>query len=136
MSFLGVGGDTGALRHLHGVSVSKAEARIAHGSREGGYNVDERRKAAGMTEEEFLEEVRAICRDERAERVMLFGSRARAAHRPHSDFDLAIWGLRSTRAIEERIERIPTLFSADVVNMETCRNAPLLKEVEKHGVLI
>ena len=89
-----------------------------------------------MTEEEFLEKVRAICREERAERVMLFGSRARATHRSHSDFDLAIWGLKSTRAIEERIECIPTLFSADVVNMETCRNALLLMEVEKYGILI
>ena len=89
-----------------------------------------------MTEDEYVKRVRSICRDEHAKRVMLFGSRARGSHLPHSDFDFAVWGLESTRTIEERIERMTTLFSADVINMETCRNAALRREIEEHGVLV
>lgn len=87
-----------------------------------------------MTEQEYQQHIRDLCLAHGATRVVLFGSRARGTNSPRSDFDLAVYGLASTEALQGAIDDLPTLFSADVVNMETCLNPYLIQEVEAHGV--
>jgi predicted nucleotidyltransferase len=70
-------------------------------------------------------------------RVLLFGSRARGAGRPTSDFDLAFEGVEDPKAWQEfRLDQIYEpicLFPLDLVRLET---APpeLRAEIERDAV--
>jgi uncharacterized protein len=57
-------------------------------------------------------------------KVFLFGSRAKGTNRDRSDFDIAIEGIASIPghvklAIGDALDKIPTLYSFDVVDMKT-----------------
>lgn len=89
-----------------------------------------------MTAEEYLEAIKKICGRYHAKKVLLFGSRAKGLARPESDFDIAVYGLPDVQPIADAIDDLPTLFSADIVNMETCRSPGMIREVEKYGIQI
>lgn len=89
-----------------------------------------------MTDKEYLENIRMICRRYHAEKVVLFGSRAKGLNGPTSDFDIAVYGVEDTQPIADELDELPTLFSSDVVNMESCRNPRLIREVERYGIQI
>ena len=36
-------------------------------------------------------------------------------------------------ALQEEIENLPTLFTVDVVDMDTCTNSLLLEDIRKYG---
>ena len=36
-------------------------------------------------------------------------------------------------ALEEEIEEIPTLYTVDLLNMDTCRNELILEDIRKYG---
>ena len=87
-----------------------------------------------MTEQDYLNRISAICSTYGAKKVLLFGSRAVGTNAPNSDFDIAVYGTDQVETIREELDELPTLFSADVVDMESCRNKALIEEVEKYGV--
>lgn len=86
-----------------------------------------------MTIDEILTDVITICKRYQAKEVILFGSRAKGTEWKRSDIDLAISGVIRFDDLQEAIENIPTLLSFDVVNMDTCRNDLLLKEIHEYG---
>lgn len=86
-----------------------------------------------MTIESILERIATLCRSERATRALLFGSRAKCTARPESDIDIAVSGARDFEALSEAIEDIPTLYTIDVVNLDTCKNELLLEDIRKYG---
>ncbi|MDC7286789.1 nucleotidyltransferase domain-containing protein [Blautia schinkii] len=86
-----------------------------------------------MTIAEILEEIKTICRKYKVKRVILFGSRAKETATERSDIDLAITGCSQFEELKEEIEEIPTLYSIDIVNLDTCRNQLLLEDIEKYG---
>ena len=60
-------------------------------------------------------------------RVVLFGSRARGDARPRSDFDLAVVGdvpldLKDFYALEDELDKLPTLYRFDWVDLERSSN--------------
>lgn len=54
--------------------------------------------------------------------VILYGSRAKGTAMERSDIDIAVSGVDNFESLVEKVEELPTLFSVDLVNMDTCRN--------------
>lgn len=86
-----------------------------------------------MTITEVLEEAVRICRAHGAKRVILFGSRAKGTATQRSDIDLAVEGVRNVEVLREEIEEIPTLYSFDLVDLDTCENGLLLEDIKEYG---
>ena len=86
-----------------------------------------------MQIQEILEEIQRISRQYGAREVILFGSRAKGTEAERSDIDIAVSGAERFDELEEAIDEIPTLLSFDVVNMDTCQNELLLKEIREYG---
>ena len=86
-----------------------------------------------MTLAKVLEEVRKLCVKYQAQEVVLFGSRAKGTALERSDIDIAVSGVNDFDALEEEIEEIPTLYTVDLLNMDTCRNELILEDIRKYG---
>ena len=65
--------------------------------------------------------------------VILYGSRARGRAIERSDIDIAVSGVDNFESLVEKVEELPTLFSVDLVNMDTCRNQLLLEDIRQYG---
>lgn len=86
-----------------------------------------------MTVEEIIRETAEICRGFGATEVVLFGSRAKGTARERSDIDIAVSGAEDFEDLVEKVEDLPTLYSVDLVNMDTCRNELLLEDIRQYG---
>ena len=86
-----------------------------------------------MTVEEIIRETAALCRSFGAKEVILFGSRAKGTARERSDIDIAVSGAEDFEDLMEKVEDLPTLYSVDLVNMDTCRNQLLLEDIRQYG---
>ncbi len=73
-----------------------------------------------------------------AERIVLYGSRARGDHRPQSDIDLAVFGMApgNEALFREAIDELPTLLSIDLVFVSDVTDPALIKNIEKDGVTL
>lgn len=86
-----------------------------------------------MKVEEIIQAVIKICNEFQAKEVVLYGSRAKGTARERSDIDIAVSGVNDSDLLVEKIEDLPTLYSVDVLNMDTCRNELLMEDVRKYG---
>lgn len=86
-----------------------------------------------MKPEEVISRVAELCREHSAQEVILYGSRAKGTARERSDIDIAVSGVNNFDELAERVEDIPTLYSVDLVNMDTCRNNLLLEDIRQYG---
>ena len=86
-----------------------------------------------MRAEEVIEEVADLCRQFQAKKVILYGSRAKGTARERSDIDIAVSGVDNFELLVETAEELPTLYSVDMVNMDTCRNQLLLEDIRQYG---
>lgn len=86
-----------------------------------------------MRSEEVIEEVADLCRQFQAKKVILYGSRAKGKARERSDIDIAVSGVDNFELLVEKVEELPTLYSVDMVNMDTCRNQLLLEDIRQYG---
>lgn len=68
-----------------------------------------------MTQEEILEKIVEICKTNKVQEAILFGSRAKGTAHEKSDFDIAVSGVTDIETLREQIDEIPTLYSFDVV---------------------
>ena len=50
-----------------------------------------------------------------------------------SDIDIAVTGVKDFDALVEEVENLPTLYSVDMVNMDTCKNQLLLEDIRQYG---
>ena len=50
-----------------------------------------------------------------------------------SDIDIAVSGVECFDELVEKIEELPTLYSVDLLNMDTCRNELLLEDIKQYG---
>ena len=86
-----------------------------------------------MKVEEVISRVAELCRQHDAQKVILYGSRAKGTALERSDIDIAVSGVNDFDLLVEKIEELPTLYSVDVLNMDTCRNELLMEDVRKYG---
>jgi predicted nucleotidyltransferase len=87
--------------------------------------------------EHVYNQIREICAEERAARVMLFGSRARGTAEEKSDIDLAVWGCPDFPHLEDRLDNeLWSLLQLDVINMDESSSHELLEEVLKDGKVL
>lgn len=89
---------------------------------------------AGIKYEKIAHEARRLG----ADKVVLYGSRARGDHRERSDIDLAVFGLDGSlySAFMDMIESLPTLLDFDIVFISEINGPTLLANIEKDGVII
>lgn len=71
-----------------------------------------------------------------AQKLVLFGSRARGDYHAASDIDLAVYGLKSELPLRNALEELLTLLKFDVVPVREETDKLLLAEIEKDGVLL
>lgn len=90
-------------------------------------------KGYSMQAEEVIRKVAEICRKYSAEQVTLFGSRAKGTALERSDIDIAVSGVADFGEMREEIEMLPTLFTVDIVNIDTCTNQLLLEDIKRYG---
>lgn len=86
-----------------------------------------------MTAEAVQEKVKELCVAHHARCVILFGSRAKGTALQCSDIDIAVSGVSDMETLREEIDEIPTLFTVDLVDLDTCANALLIEDIYKYG---
>lgn len=86
-----------------------------------------------MTQEEILSKIIHICKEEKVQNVILFGSRAKGTAHERSDFDVAVSGVKDIEKLREMIDEIPTLYSFDIVDLDECTNQLLKEEIARYG---
>lgn len=86
----------------------------------------------------IYQQIAAIGRRLGADRVVLFGSRARGDNRERSDIDLAVFGLEPILAGRFRLalEDLPTLLSFDLVCVDDGTSPTLLENIKREGVTL
>lgn len=73
-----------------------------------------------------------------AQRLVLFGSRARGDHKERSDIDLAVYGMpeQNRASFWLDAEELPTLLKFDIVHISPATNPEFLHNIEKDGVTL
>lgn len=73
-----------------------------------------------------------------ADKIVLFGSRARNDHRERSDIDIAVYGLADSAraAFRSAVEELPTLLNFDIVFIDDNTDSALLLNIQKDGITL
>ena len=50
-----------------------------------------------------------------------------------SDIEIAVSGVAEFDELLEKVEELPTLYSVDLLNMDTCRNDLLMEDIKQYG---
>ncbi len=63
------------------------------------------------------------------------GPEAKGIATERSDIDIAVSGVKSCDILdlEEKLQDIPTLYTIDLVDLDTCRNQLLLEDIRQYG---
>ena len=88
--------------------------------------------------ENLYRKIAAIGRRFQAERVVLFGSRARGDNRSRSDIDIAVFGASpdDLPAFREQLDELPTLLEFDLVFVTEQTDPKLVANIERDGVIL
>ncbi len=89
-----------------------------------------------MKAEEVIQEVVKLCRIFNADKIILYGSRAKGTATERSDIDIAVSGIDDFDELAMMVEELPTLYSVDLLNMDTCTNKLLLEDIRQYGCKI
>ena len=88
--------------------------------------------------EALYQQLADLARDHGAERLVLFGSRARGDNRERSDIDLAVYGMPEAQrgAFWLDAEELPTLLKLDIVHVSPDTAPEFLCNIKKDGVTL
>ena len=82
-------------------------------------------------------EIISIAKKNGIKKVILFGSRARGDNQAKSDVDIAVYGCRDfTNFYFDVEEKVWTLLTFDIVNMDNDVSEELKREIKRDGVII
>jgi predicted nucleotidyltransferase len=73
-----------------------------------------------------------------AQRLVLYGSRARGDFHARSDVDLAVYGMpeKQRGGFAMEAEELPTLLKLDIVHISPNMDPAFLENIEKDGVVL
>ena len=73
-----------------------------------------------------------------AQRLVLYGSRARGDFQPRSDIDLAVYCMpeKQRGGFAMEAEELPTLLKLDIVHISPNMEPAFLENIEKDGVVL
>lgn len=85
-----------------------------------------------------IEEIRQMAEKNAADKIVLFGSRARGDFSEKSDIDLAVYGCKEFGELAAQLEEnLWSLLELDIINMDSLYiSEELVREIEKDGVTI
>lgn len=88
--------------------------------------------------QDLYTQLAALARQYGAQRLVLFGSRARGDNRYNSDIDLAVYGMpqENQSSFWMDCEDLPTLLKFDIVHIHEGMNPAFLQNIEKDGVTL
>ena len=86
--------------------------------------------------QDLYRQLAALAKQYGAQKMVLFGSRARGDSGPRSDIDLAVCGGDVTRFSLDVDEVIPTLLMFDVVDLDEPVQPELRAAIQREGVVI
>ena len=88
-----------------------------------------------MRVDEVMTEIIQRCRLYGAQKLNLYGSRAKGTATERSEIDIAESGVASHEILDlqENLEEIPTLYSIDLVDLDTCQNQLVLEDIKQYG---
>ena len=88
--------------------------------------------------ETIYQEIKALGKKYKAQKIVLFGSRARGDNHSRSDIDLAIYGMQDSNQslFWSDVDDLPTLLKFDLVFISDNTEHELIKNIEKDGVLL
>ena len=89
-----------------------------------------------MTSDEYFDAVKALIKQYDVKRAVLFGSRAKGTATQHSDFDIAVSGVKDIDGLRDAIYDIPSLFSTDLVHLDRPLSQNLREDIEQYGIQI
>lgn len=78
-----------------------------------------------------MAEYLSISQMKKLQEVILYGSRAKGTARERSDIDIAVTGVDDFDRLVELTEKLPTLYSVDLLNLDTCKNQLLLEDIKQ-----
>ena len=81
-------------------------------------------------------EISGIALANDADRVILFGSRARGTHTEKSDIDIAVCGGDYMSFCNDIDDNVHTLLMFDIIDLNNCKSEDLKEEINKDGVVI
>jgi uncharacterized protein len=92
-------------------------------------------------EQHILDKIREVLRQHAGiERAVIFGSRATASYKPHSDIDLAIYAANVSdeefARLRFEIGELPLVFTIDVVRADTLGEGGLKEKISREGISI
>lgn len=86
---------------------------------------------------DVYKQIAAMAQQFDAERVVLFGSRARGTNGARSDIDLAIYGCSSFDRLQDALqEELWSLLTLDIIDMRKDVSEMLREEIERDGVVL
>lgn len=88
--------------------------------------------------EELYKSIAELGKQYSAEKIVLFGSRARKDNREKSDIDLAVFKMpdENRGLFAQAVESLPTLLQFDIVFVSEKTSSSLLENIKKDGVVI
>ena len=88
--------------------------------------------------EELYNTIAILGKQYLAEKIVLFGSRARGDNREKSDIDIAVFGMPKENHVffAQAVENLPTLLQFDIVFVSSETSALLLENIRKDGITL
>jgi len=93
----------------------------------------------GLKDSDYDLLVNELSKDQRVEKALVFGSRAKGTHKLYSDIDIALVGDLSAFGAEEikrELDELPLCQKIDVLDYATIRNAALRDHIDRVGIKI
>ena len=95
-------------------------------------------KGAWNAMQELYKQIIKLGKKYDANKIILFGSRARGDHKDSSDIDLAVYGMPEEKRAYfwSEIEELPTLLEIDIVYITDNADKQLIDNIEKDGLIL
>lgn len=86
--------------------------------------------------ETVVNDIVEFARENNIQKVILFGSRAKGTHTERSDIDIAVSGGNFDGFYWSIKEKVRSLLSFDIVDLDTKISEELQGEIERNGIVI